>query len=30
MYTYTDNFNKQLPMENTIEYDLNYATVVSY
>ena len=30
MYTCTDNFNKQPPMDNEIEYDLNYATFVLY
>ena len=30
MYTCTDNFNKQLPMDNANEYDLNYAILVSY
>ena len=29
--TYTCiNFNKQLPMDNMKEYDLNYAILVSY
>ena len=30
MYTFIYNFNKQLPMDNVKEYDLNYAILVSY